>query len=798
MNNGTINILGAFENNLKHIDVQIPKNAITVVTGVSGSGKSSLVIDTLVRAAQAQFFDTLSYREREFFSLGSKVKVEKIEGLSPVIFLSQREQNPSLRASVATHTRLGELLGLWLAKFGEYFCPDHNQPTTAQTPEKLLETLFAKHAGELLLLTAPIVKEQKGKLDRELAQYIEKGYLRIVLNGEVFSLTPKPYISPDKKHSLNLVIDYVSVKPTNSSRLLRSIELALKEGEGFLEYFILDAAKNIQSSSFTFTGRHGCGVCGYHWRKMDLRHFLPQALGGCEICKGRAILAEGVGCSVCFGTGLCANLAFVRSQGVSLFDFYRMSLHELREHFQVLPKASQDAAALRIHTEIVKTLEKIAQSGLGYLSLSRRLTTLADGELARLKLVSLVAEGLYGILYVLDEPSQGLHPKEVFSLVQSLRALIAKGNTIVVVDHNRFLAQSADWLLELGPGGGSQGGKLLYEGPPKKDPEQRMLSLLPEADTNQEKFWLLDCYANNLKIDRVAFRYQSLNIVVGVSGAGKSTLVLDCLLSKAQQGLGEFDSILVIDRASLARSKTSMLATFLGVFSSIRDLFASLPQAKLLGLTAQAFSLRLVAGRCQACNGQGSFLIRMKFLSDAEVTCSSCLGKRYKGEVLGVRYKELNIAEVLGLSISDALQFFAAHRQICRLLQEAQDLGLGYLTLGQSLFSLSGGEAQRLKLLPFMREAAFKKALVILDEPCRGLHAQDVERLLIAINRLTSRGYTFVVIEHHLTFIQAGQWFIELGPGAGKEGGQLLVAGDYQAFLSSSASVTASFIAKIP
>lgn len=870
-----IEVKGALEHNLKNVDVSIERGSFTVITGVSGSGKSSLAFDTILAEAQRRFFYTLSHYSRQFLDLSARPAVRSLSGLSPAISLAQNETMPSRRATVGTLTDVGELLAVLLARFGEQRCPEHDLPTSALSPQEIAEHLGEKFAGKTVALVAPVVEAKKGVFKTQLTAFAERGFLKAIIDGDLVALAPSLALAKEEKHTIKLVVDLLKVKEpsrvgaslASETRLVRSIETALGEGRGFGEALLVNASGFVEpKGGFAFSTKGGCPTCGFSWPKLDSRHFSANSLGKCVTCQGLGYDASFLGeeaandedliqveraglsdaCPACQGTGLAAELRGIRLFGHNPHELYSAPVKSLRVLLEqaTAETLGTNSAFRRVAEEALAKLHRIEEIGLGYLALSRRVRSLSGGEGQRLKLAGILAENLRGVLYVLDEPSQGLHPEELDLLLQALKRLKAGGNTLIVVDHDEMLMRAADWIIDLGPGGGARGGRIMAKFRPgdaanfiNQSVTARYLSGANTLEVSSENSAARNAAAieikgatlHNLRIDSVRFPLGALTVVTGVSGAGKSSLVLQTLYpnasaatasastrksirgDKVRGGPGEpaslskthgspgvgakskvtykprhcesvtgadlLTQVLLVDRRPVAKSSVSMPATYLDVFGVLRDIYAAQPDAQLMGLTARSFSLSADAGRCQECKGRGELALSMRFLADARVRCPVCKGQRYQSTVLGVKYLGLSINDALELTLDEAVEHFRHHKKIVQKLLPAVELGLGYLKLGQPSASLSGGEAQRLKLVPPLSRRQNEGVLLILDEPTTGLHSADVARLLPVLKRLVRDGATIVMIEHSPDAIKSADWEVALGPGAAAEGGRLLSQG---------------------
>lgn len=828
-----IQVAGATEHNLKDISVTIPRGKFTVVTGVSGSGKSSLAFDTILAESQRRFFYTLSHYSRQFLDLGTRPAVRKITGLSPAIALAQNETAPSRRATLGSLTDISELLAVMFARFGEPHCPKHGAPTAKLTRDEIVSHILEAADGQNIALLVPLAKEKKGVFRQQLTQFLQKGYTKAWIDGKLHNLDPLPELAREEKHTIKIVIDVLKVKHDAPDRLIRAVQTVLELGQDYGEWLPLDAKGHWHiddCQSFSTAG--GCPECGFSWPKLDSRYFNANSLGRCENCDGYGTRAyaeeyepaeedhDGVSfieekCETCAGTGINAESRAVKLGSKPIHDYVLMPLKVLTNELQLLSKSPAlrtNPAFARVFDEVKAGVDRLVDMKLGYLSLSRRVRSLSGGEAQRVKLAGILSENLRGILYVLDEPSQGLHPTELADLIKNLRALRDQGNTIIVVDHDEDVIRSADHIVDLGPGGGLNGGYVQALFTPKTAKDFAKISqtaawLARSDEKKKTKKTQLDkstafvdvkgARLHNLQNIDVQFPLEKLTVVTGVSGAGKSSLVLGVLLPNLldiMDGKGpgkkttwqhcthfkggeSLTSVSLIDRKPVAKSSVSMPATYLDVLGDLRDLYASLPDAQVAGLTAKSFSLHLEGGRCPECKGKGEVNLSMRFLADARIQCPVCLGKRFRSHVLDVKFNGLNMSDVLNLTIAEAVKQFAHHRKITQKLAPALRLGLDYLKLGQPSASLSGGEAQRLKMVPYFSKKLGPGSFLILDEPTTGLHFTDVERLVAVMRELVALGATLVVVEHNDDVIAAADWQVEVGPGSADEGGHIVYQG---------------------
>jgi len=853
-------VKGAREHNLKNVDVSIKRGTLTVITGVSGSGKSSLAFDTILAEAQRRFFYTLSHYSRQFLDLGSRPAVQSISGLSPAIALAQNETMPSRRSTVGTLSDVSELFGVLFARFGQQHCPTHGLPTSSRTNADMVDHLLDKFKNQTVALCLPLAEQKKGNFATKLRAYANKGFSRAFIDGEIVGLVPTPELVKEEKHVIKVFIDVVKVNEKNKPRLLRSLETALEEGNGFCEVFRAISPKELALESIELlSSSGGCQKCGYSWPRLDSRYFSANSLGKCLRCQGYGVVEsfeddeylyefefEDAGqlgrldyadlqCPSCQGVGLDEKMSAITFSEWTPHQCQQTTLGELVEQLanKVSSEGISNPACLRVLEQIHNNLKKLEEVGLGYLTLSRRIRSLSGGELQRLKLAGILGENLKGVLYVLDEPSQGLHPVEITQLCDTLDNLTSLGNTLLVVDHDETLMRRADWIIDLGPGGGEFGGQIMAVFKPgqasqfiKQSQTAKHLAkgqsgpvnFSKKANDDGDRIKIIKPTLNNLMIDSVEFKKGQLNVVTGVSGAGKSSLVLSVLyenvlsyLAENQKkdtkpkkysfrycdkitGLDSFVSTHLIDRKPVAKTSVSMPATYLDIFTELRNFYGKLPDSQVAGLSASSFSLAREGGRCETCKGRGLMNLKMRFLADAKVKCHTCKGKRYLPHVLDITYRGNSLSDILNMSIEKGMEEFSTFSKVQRRLQPAVDLGLGYLKLGQPSSSLSGGEAQRLKLAPFMGKKYGEGSLIILDEPTSGLHFEDVLKLLSSLRNMVNQGATVVLIEHSLEVIAAADWVVDLGPGAAVDGGKLLFQGIPGDLRKLGASPTAKYL----
>lgn len=937
-------IRGARTHNLQNVNLTIPRNKLCVITGRSGSGKSSLAFDTLYAEGQRRYVESLSAYARQFLSLMDKPDVDSIEGLSPAISIEQKATSHNPRSTVGTITEIHDYLRLMWARIGEARCPEHGTVLKAQTVSQMVDAVLQMPEGSKVMILSPVIRGRKGEYKQLFADLLKDGFIRARVDGEVCDLSDPPDLALREKHDIDIIVDRVKVRSDLKQRLADSFETALKYSEGIAVVCPMDEHK--KEDELLFSSHYSCPICGYSIPELEPRDFsFNNPHGSCPKCEGLgammvldvdkivpdksksiyegAILGwdrrnpffyrlldavatyfdidlekpfkeltdkefnlimygtgkqaipleivysggtksrssiepfEGVipnyerrlhetesdyvrvyisklmrplPCPECHGTRIKKEYCHVFVNNKSLPEINEFSIFECYNFFEKISLTEQEQSiAKRVLKEIKARLGFLINVGLGYLTLSRSAETLSGGEAQRIRLASQIGAGLTGVMYVLDEPSIGLHQRDNSKLLNTLKNLRDIGNTVIVVEHDEDTMKAADHIVDIGPGAGVNGGIVVAQGT-VEDIENTKESLtgdylagrrkieIPKKRIKASKSKMLTlegCRGNNLKNITASFPVGLFVVVTGVSGSGKSTLVNDTLVRVAERelngvsanddpapyksikGLDNFDKIICIDQSPIGRTPRSNPATYVGLFSDIRDLFAKTPEARARGYSAGRFSFNVKGGRCEACQGDGTIKVSMNFLPDVYVKCEQCDGKRYNRETLEVLYKGKTISDVLDMNVEEALAFFEAVPSIATKLKTLMDVGLSYITLGQSATTFSGGEAQRIKLSKELSKRATGKTLYVLDEPTTGLHFEDVKLLLEVLLRLRDQGNTVVVIEHNLDVIKTADYLIDLGPEGGSGGGQILVCGTPEQVSECKESFTGQFLKPI-
>ena len=932
--NNKIVIKGARAHNLKNIDVTIPKNKLVVITGLSGSGKSSLAFDTLYAEGQRRYVESLSAYARQFLGQMDKPDVDSIDGLSPAISIDQKTTSHNPRSTVGTVTEINDFLRLLWARVGTPICPNDHIPISSQSPEQMVNRILELPERSKLQILAPVVRNKKGTQKKVFEQIKKDGFVRVQVDGETYDIEEAPELDKNKQHQINVVVDRIVVKDGIRSRLFDSVEAALRLSGGYVTVDVIGEAP------LFFSEQYACPICGFTVGELEPRLFSFNApIGACPACEGLGLklevdedlvipdrtktLAQGalepwnpisskyypeMLAQFCASAGLDLDTPFdqlpavqqkqlLYGNGDTTFHFhyendfggvrdvdvpfegvvnnvsrrYRetnsdFTREQMRKYMTELPcptchgyRLNERALAVKINDrnvgevsdlpisqelaffsnlnltpaqqeiarpilkEIIDRLSFMQNVGVDYLTLSRAARTLSGGEAQRIRLATQIGSNLSGVMYVLDEPSIGLHQRDNDRLIASLKKMRDLGNTLIVVEHDEDTMRAADYIIDIGPGAGEKGGQVMAAGTPKQIMRSRKSltgqylagkQQIPVPATrrpgNGHFITVTGAKENNLKDLTVQFPLGDFICVTGVSGSGKSTLVNQILKRILAQklnhnsakpgryqtvsGIENIEKVIDIDQSPIGRTPRSNPATYTGVFDDIRDLFAQTNAAKVRGYSKGRFSFNVKGGRCEACHGDGIIKIEMNFLPDVYVPCEVCHGTRYNSETLEVEYKGKNIADVLDMTVSEALDFFSAIPKIRRKLQTIEDVGLGYVHLGQPATTLSGGEAQRMKLASELHRQSHGKSFYILDEPTTGLHMADIKRLLAVLQRLVDAGNTVLVIEHDLDVVKSADYLIDLGPEGGEAGGQIVATGTPEAVAQVPGSYTGQYL----
>ena len=932
----SISIRGARTHNLKNIDLDLPRDSLIVITGLSGSGKSSLAFDTLYAEGQRRYVESLSAYARQFLSMMEKPDVDHIEGLSPAISIEQKSTSHNPRSTVGTITEIYDYLRLLFARAGEPRCPSHDQALAAQTVSQMVDAVLAMPEGERMMLLAPVVQDRKGEHKDVLENLRAQGFVRARVNGKIIELENPPELELRKKHTIEAVVDRFKVRADLQQRLAESFETALKIADGIARVASMDDS----DSETLFSSHFSCPTCGYSILELEPRMFsFNNPAGACGTCDGLGIkqfvdperivahpemslsagavrgwdrrnayyfqlmkslathydfdldipfeeLSDAIKKVVLYGSGRtkidfnylsdrgksvkrshgfegvipnmqrryhetesnsvreelakyhtvreCPDCDGARLNEASRHVFIGqtnlptvtdMPVGEVKQFFEQLTlPGKRGEIASKIVSEIGERLTFLVNVGLDYLTLARSADTLSGGEAQRIRLASQIGAGLVGVMYILDEPSIGLHQRDNDRLLATLTRLRDLGNSVIVVEHDEEAIRAADYVLDIGPGAGVHGGEIVAQGTPEdimnsKDSltgqylSGRKKIALPEVRKTYDKKHLISlrgASGNNLQHIDVDIPIGLMTCVTGVSGSGKSTLINDTLLKLTSKtlnnaseepanydeviGLHQLDKVIAINQSPIGRTPRSNPATYTGIFTPVRELFANTPEARARGYTPGRFSFNVKGGRCEACQGDGLIKVEMHFLPDIYVPCDVCKGKRYNRETLDIRYKGKNISEVLDMTIEEANEFFTNIPVVAKKLNTLIDVGLTYIKLGQNATTLSGGEAQRVKLAKELSKRDTGKTLYILDEPTTGLHFFDIEQLLKVLHRLRDHGNTIIVIEHNLDVIKTADWIIDMGPEGGSGGGMIVATGTPEEVANNKSSHTGHYL----
>ncbi len=937
MEKDTIIVKGARQHNLKNIDVEIPRDTFTVITGLSGSGKSSLAFDTIYAEGQRRYIESLSAYARQFLDMLEKPEVDLIEGLSPAISIEQKASSGNPRSTVGTVTEIYDYLRLLYARIGVPHCYNCGKPVTRQSSVQIIDSVIQNHTGKKISVLAPVVRGRKGHYRELFDEIISDGFLKVRVDGEYFEIEKGFQVDRYKVHNIEIAVDKINVSEKSRARLTESIEVALNYGNGIV---IIDH----DGEDDIFSRHLACLECGISYRELAPNSFsFNSPYGSCNECEGlgeikqldadlvipdwdKSINQEGIAalgkprqiwffnqleavsqkygfdfdtslktlteeqreillngsaekisftynygkgrpvtylhrfsgvmsylknfyntttsnhirewveaymttttCPSCNGGRLKKESLAVKFQGKNISDVTKLSINRAAEFFGNLKLKGKEAVIAKpILKEINERLHFLLNVGLDYLTLDRSARTLSGGESQRIRLATQIGSQLAGVLYVLDEPSIGLHQSDNIKLINSLKNLRDLGNTVIVVEHDRETIENSDYIVDLGPAAGVHGGEICIAGQTSELTksingydsltlsyltDKKQIEIPSKRRDGNGKFLLLKgASGNNLKKVDLKIPLGTFTLITGVSGSGKSTLINDTLVKilmkkiygsklvplpyKSVEGLENIDKVIEIDQSPIGRTPRSNPATYTGLFTHIRDLFAQLPESKMRGYAPGRFSFNVAGGRCEECGGDGLKKIEMNFLPDVYVLCDVCNGKRYNQETLQVLYKTKSISDVLEMRVDDALEFFEDLPRIHRKIKAIHDVGLGYIKLGQQATTLSGGEAQRVKLATELSKVSTGKTIYILDEPTTGLHFEDVRILLKVLNKLVDKGNTVIVVEHNLDVIKTADWIIDLGPGGGEFGGKIIAEGTPEQIVKNKKSLTGKFLAK--
>lgn len=934
-----ISVKGARENNLKNIDIEIPKNKLVVITGISGSGKSSLAFDTIYAEGQRRYLESLSSYARQFLGGNEKPDVDSIEGLSPAIAIDQKSTNHNPRSTVGTITEIYDYLRVLFARLGTPICPKGHGPIQTQTIKQITESVMNHPAKSKLLILSPFIQNKRGSFINEINDLKKEGFLRLRIDNQIYDLDEEFEIKKDEKHNIDIVIDRIVLNHDHetTTRINAAIEIATKRSQGKI-------IANIDDIDYLFNENYACNTCGFSLPEMEPKLFsFNSPLGACEYCKGlgytfepsvkRIIpnqslsiaqggieyyknligtpnlewqkfktlldhykiatnvpinqlsekqldiilngsdepiqyslssssnntfikheMIEGIAvlikrrhyetsselareyyskymaetpCKTCRGKKLNAAALSVKINDKDIIEVTNMSIDNSIDFILGLSLTKeQKVIASLLLKEILNRLTFLKNVGLEYLTLSRQALTLSGGESQRIRLATQIGSYLTGVLYVLDEPSIGLHQKDNAKLIETLKSIRDLGNTVLVVEHDDETMLESDYLIDIGPGAGQNGGNVVAYGTPQEvmdNPDSitglylshKLNISVPKSRRggNGKKIILKGCQGNNLRNVDVTIPLNKFVVVTGVSGSGKSTLVLETLVKAIQKnnfdpfveplpyrdiiGCNHIDKLIIVSQEPIGRTPRSNPATYVGVFDDIRDLFCLLPLSRERGYQKGRFSFNVKGGRCEHCQGDGVIKIEMHFLPDVYIKCPECLGHKYNDETLQIKYRSKSIYDILEMSVNEACEFFINNPEIHYKLKLMVDVGLGYLKLGTSAVSLSGGEAQRIKLAKFLQRKPTGKSLYVLDEPTTGLHVDDIKRLISILNRIVDNGDSIIVVEHNLDLIKVADYIIDVGPDGGDKGGQIVGTGTPEQLIENSKSYTAEYLKKV-
>ncbi|MCC6347401.1 MAG: excinuclease ABC subunit UvrA [Nitrospirales bacterium] len=827
-------IKGAREHNLKNIEVAIPRDRITVITGPSGSGKSSLAMDTIYAEGQRRYVESLSAYARQFLEQMQKPDLDSIDGLSPAIAIDQKTVTRSPRSTVGTITEIYDYMRVLFTRIGTPYCYQCGSVITTQDMQNIIRSVSMLPPGTRIQVLAPIVRGRKGEYKKELRQMRRDGFVRARIDGRMMELTHDIALKKQQRHTLEVVVDRFIIKQAIERQITQAIDTSLRYTDTVI-INLIDENRDIP-----FSKTLACPQCGISYPEIEPRLFsFNSKYGACPRCHGLGFEDIGEGesagemeerelthltpCKTCRGMRLRKESLSVKLGGLTIGEFAALSVTESEKYIEALALSEREVIiSKRVLKEVRDRLSFLRRVGLGYLTLDRASLTLSGGEAQRIRLATQLGSSFTGVLYILDEPSIGLHPRDCAKLLDNLAAIRDAGNTVIIVEHDEETIRWADYLIDMGPGAGKNGGWIIASGPPG-DVQKNEASItgsylsgrsvipVPSHRRQPKDFIrIVDASEFNLKNISVDIPLGAFVCVTGVSGSGKSTLVFEVLYKALArhlygasvipgrhamiEGLDKVDKAVCVDQSPLGRTPRSNPATYTGIFTFIRDLFAQLPESRVRGYKASRFSFNLSGGRCETCQGDGLKKIEMHFLPDVYVTCDACKGKRYNKETLAISYKEKNIADVLDMTITEAMEFFNAIPPLRHRLAVLDEIGMGYLRLGQPATTLSGGESQRLRLAKELGKKATGNTLYILDEPTTGLHFVDIQRLLNVIDRLVNRGNSVIVIEHDTDIIKSADFILDLGPEGGEDGGKVIASGTPEEVAWNKGSYTGTFL----
>ncbi|HKL17108.1 MAG TPA: excinuclease ABC subunit UvrA [Patescibacteria group bacterium] len=830
-----IKIKGAREHNLKDINVEFPKNKMSVITGVSGSGKSSLAFNTLFAEGQRRYIESLSSYARQFLDKIDKPDVDEISGLSPAISINQKRSSHNPRSTVATITEIYDYMRVLFARAGTPHCPNCGSKIKSLSNQKIVDKAidFVKNTkGKTLTIFAPVIRGRKGQYYQLLYDFLNNGFTKARIDGKTYSLKQRIILDQNKKHTIEIIVDELPKKLDFSkkdqrSRLAKAIENGLEKGKDVVTL-------KIGKEEISFSSKFSCPKCQFSFPEIEPRLFsFNSPYGACEECHGIGTVAyrSKKPCPKCQGNRLRKEALSITIEDKNIIEVTRLSIEKAWEFFTKLSDKESFKSKITIPPlrEINNRLSFLMDVGLDYLTLDRTAGTLSGGEAQRIRLATQIGSQLTGTLYVLDEPTIGLHQKDNARLINTLKNLRDLGNTIIVVEHDKQTILTSDYILDLGPGPGKHGGEIVTSGKTKdvllKKEYENSLTVkylkgkvkipLPKrrSTLNTKRLILENIHANNINGATVKIPLQRLNVLTGVSGSGKSTLMQDALYKtlinklygvkkydpgkiKQIKGLDQINRVIDIDQSSIGKTPRSNPATYTKIWEEIRILFAATEEARIRGFTKSRFSFNTKQGRCENCKGLGQISIEMHFLPTVYITCEVCKGKRFDRETLEVKYHNKNIYQILDMTINEAYDFFKDIPKLKDKLETLKQVGLGYLKLGQPSPTLSGGEAQRIKLAKELGRHDNRNTLYLLDEPTTGLHFEDVKKLLSVLQSLVDRGNTVLIIEHNLDVIKSADWVIDLGPGGGDRGGKIVVAGTPELVAKTKRSYTGKYLKK--